>query len=378
MSRNYLLAVTTLMGTIIGVGLFTIPYITVVSGVLPLIFYMVILALVQNHLHLLYAEIVLSTKGAHRLPGYIEKYNGRWGKFVTLAVTIFSDFGAMLAYIIVGGLFLHQLLNPFFGGDQIIYASLLFFLEILIVFFGIRSIAGTEFIMTGLLFLIIVLISWKGSAFIRPDNYTLVNWQNIFLPYGPIFFAIGGMAAIPEVCKLLVGEKEKIKSAIAWGTYLSTALMLIFILVIVGLTGQHTTPDTLAGLGQVFGDGIIKIALVFGLLAIITSMICIAQASREVFWWDFKLDKNLSLALISLTPFLAYLAGLRDITKVVSLTGAFSGGILGVVVIYLIFKVKRKCDCVSAIKNKINKATGLGLSLLFVFGLIYEVWNILK
>jgi len=378
MSKNYLLAIATLMGTIIGVGLFTVPYVTTISGILPLIFYIIVLAILQNYLHLLYAEIVLATRGAHRLPGYVEKYNGRFGKFITLIITIFSDYGAMLAYIIVGGLFLHQLLNPILGGNLVIYTSILFLFEVLIVFFGIKLIAGAEFVMTGLLVLIIALISWYGLAFIKLDNYTLVNWQNIFLPYGPIFFAISGMAAIPEVCKLLAREKDKIKSAIAWGTYLSAVLMLIFVLAIVGMTGQNTTPDTLSGLNQIFGDGVIKIALVFGLLAIVTSMICIAQASREVFWWDFKLNKNLSLILACLVPFFIYLAGMRNITKVVSLTGAISGGILGIVAIYLIFKVKQKCELESAIKNKINKIAGFGLSLLFVLGLVYEIWNVLK
>lgn len=378
MSKNYLLAVATLMGMIIGVGLFAIPYVTSISGILPLIFYMVILAVVQNYLHLLYAEIVLSTERSHRIPGYVEKYNGRFGKFITLIITILSDYGSILAYIIVGGLFLHQLLNPILGGSLALYALVLFFLEVLIVFFGIRLIAGTEFIMTGFLILIIGLISWKGVAYINLDNYTLVNWQQMFLPYGPIFFAVSGMAAIPEVCKLLSKEKEKIKSAIALGTYLSAVLMLIFILVIVGLTGANTTPDTLSGLGQIFGDGTIKIALVFGLLAVITSMICTAQASREVFWWDLKLNKNLSLALACLIPFIAYSAGVRNITQVVSLTGAMSGGILGIVVIYLVFKIKKKCECDSVIKNKINKIIGLGLSLLFILGLIYEVWANLK
>ena len=378
MSKNYLLAVATLMGMIIGVGLFAIPFITTISGVLPLIFYMVVLAIVQNYLHLLYAEIVLSTKTTHRMPGYVEKYNGRLGKFFTLIITIFSDYGSILAYIIVGGLFLHQLLNPIFGGSLVFYASILFLLEVLIVYFGIKLIAGTEFIMTALLILIIGLISWKGLGYIKLDNYVLVNWQHMFLPYGPIFFAVSGMAAIPEVCKLLSKEKKKIKSAIALGTYLSAALMLIFILVIVGISGDSTTPDTLSGLGQIFGPGIVNIALAFGLLAVITSIICTTQASREVFWWDLKLNKNLSLVLAGIIPFLAYLFGVRNITQVVSLTGAVSGGILGIVVIYLVFKIKQKCECDSVIKNKITGLTGFGLSLLFILGLIYEVWATLK
>ena len=186
------------------------------------------------------------------------------------------------------------------------------------------------------------------------------------------------MAAIPEVCKLLAREKEKIKSAIAWATYSSAMLMLIFVLAIAGITGPKTTPDTLTGLSLVLGDSIINIILVFGLLAVITSVICIAQASREVFWWDYKFNKYSAWALACFIPFAIYLAGLRDITKVVGLTGAMAGGILGVVVIYLVIKIKQKGELESAIKNKMNKIIGLGLSLLFVLGLIYEVWNVFK
>jgi hypothetical protein len=196
------------------------------------------------------------------------------------------------------------------------------------------------------------------------------------LPYGPIFFAVGGSAAIPEVCKLLADKPAKIKSAIAWGTFGSAVLMLAFVYVVVGITGPSTTPDSLVGLGAVLGSGLTNLLLLFGLLVVATSMIVIAQSSREIFWWDFGLDKNISWALTCFFPFWLYLIGIQNLTKTVSLTGAVSGGILGIVVIILLLKIKKKCELNSPVKCFINNPISLILSAFFILGLFYEVWNV--
>lgn len=374
--KNYILAIATLVGTIIGVGIFTIPYVIVKSGIIALFVFMIFLGWVQYYLHLIFAEIVLSIKGQHRLPGYAEKYYGRTGKIATLVINLISDFGVIIAYIIVGGLFLHQLLNPLFGGSVIFYTTVLFIIQILIVLFGLRAVANSEFVMTAILILLIGFISWQGWRFVDFHNYTLFSWRGFLLPYGPVFFAVSGMVAIPEICQLLEQDKRRIKSVIAWSGFLSVTLMLIFIFVIVGITGNTTTPDTLIGLNSYWGDGIMKIVLLFGLLVVATSFILALEATREIFWYDFKMNKYWAWALASIIPFIFYLLGVNNITKVVSLTGSIAGGILGLVVILLILKVKRKCELKSPIKCKIDKISAVSLSILFLLGFIYEIWNV--
>src|SRR3989338_4416708 len=135
MSKNYFLAVATLMGTIIGVGLFAMPFIINQSGVLPLFVYMIGLAVIQYFLHLLFAEVVLSTGDNHRLPGFVEKYANKKNKKFAFLVEVIGAYGSILAYIIIGGLFLHQLLNPYFGGSILLYSTALFALVSLITFF---------------------------------------------------------------------------------------------------------------------------------------------------------------------------------------------------------------------------------------------------
>lgn len=377
MNKSYFHAIAILIGTTVGVGIFAIPYVISKSGIISLFIYMPLLGLVQYFLHLLYAEIVLSTKTKHRIPGYAEKYLNIRGKMFASIVSIVGAHGSILAYIILGGIFFHALLGDVFGGSILFYATVLFILESLIVLVGLRLIANVELIMVGMLIAVVALVAFRGWGSIDLANYDLINWKNIFLPYGPIFFAVSGLTAIPEICRLLAQKKEKIKSAIFFGTLIPVIITLIFVTVIIGITGARTTPDTLVGLNLILGDGVVRFALIFGLLSIITSFLVITQALREVYWWDFKMNKTASWALACGTPYLLYLIGLQNLTTVVSLTGAIVGSLVGIILILLALKIKKKKEQESVIINKINKPIAFALSLLFALGLVYTVWNVI-
>lgn len=374
-SKNYIKSIAILVGTIIGVGLFTIPYVINKAGILALFVYLPVLAIIEYFLLKIYVQVVLSTKKSHRLPGYVEKYFGKKYRFAALGISMLSNYGTLLAYIIIGGTFLHQLLSPILGGGIFVYATILFIIEIFVVLFGLKLIAKVEVLMTVLLVIVIGLIIGRGWGYVDLNNFSLISFENIFLPYGPIFFAIGGTSAVPEICRLLAKEKEKITRALGWGLTISTVITLIFAVMIVGVTGNATTPDTLVGLGLVFGDGITKLALIFGLLSITTSFLIAAQATREVYWWDFKINKTIAWALACFFPYLAYLFGVHDLTRVVSLTGAFTGGILGVLLIWLGIATRKNPEQKSVIKVNINKYIAFGLSFLFVIGLIYSCFT---
>ncbi len=376
MTKNYILAIATLMGTIIGVGIFTLPFVISQAGIISLLIYFPLLTYLQYILHLHFAEIILSTREKHRLPGYAEKYFGQSGRTAAFITEALGGYGSIIAYIIVGGIFLHQLLNPFLGGSLLLYTTILFMFEAGAVWFGLRLIANLEFIFTLLLVTVIGLIIFKGYNFINPDNYQLINLKHIFLPYGPVFFAVGGGAAIPEICRLLNNEKRKIKSAIAWGTFIPALMMMIFAITIIGITGLNTTADALSGLKIIFSGSMITLALLVGLFAIFTSFIVIAQALKEVYIWDLKINRTLAWFLACLIPYLLFLLGWNNLIKVVGFTGAVTGGLSGIILIWLLFKVKVKPDIKSPVKNKLTRIKACFLSLLFILGLIYEIWNL--
>lgn len=366
-----------MVGTIIGVGLFSIPFVVSRSGLIPLLVLLPVLAVVQYFFHKFYAEIVMADGERHRLPGYVAKYFGEKRKNLVLIVVLFAVYGSLLAYIIVGGIFAHQLLSPAWGGSVFFYTTALFLIQAIIVLFGLKLIARVEFYLTIFLLLTISLIFGESLNHFNPSNFSAVSWGLFFLPYGPIFFSVGGDAAIPEVCRLLAPDKKRVKKAIAWGTFVPAAVTLMFVVAVVGVTGTNTTPDALSGLSGIFSNGLIGLVLVIGLLAVITSFIAVAQATKEVFYWDLKIDKRISWVLALLPGYLLYLAGAENLTKVVSFTGAITGGLLGIILIWLFFRMKNGSAKGNLMETKLSRGMAIFLSLLFVAGFIYSFLEIL-
>jgi hypothetical protein len=311
------------------------------------------------------------------MPGYVGLYFGPRAKKAALVVSLIGKHGALLAYIILGGIFLNELLAPIFGDNLAVYSTVLFIFEAAIIFAGLKLIASVEFVMTGALVLVVALISWKSLGQVEPGHYFAANWQYLLLPYGPIFFAVGGQAAIPDVCKLLEDNKARIKSAIAWGTFVPAALTLIFVLVVVGVTGPATTADTLSGLNEVFDNGVITFALLFGLLSVVTSFLVIGQSMREVYWWDLNMNRNLAWILAAGAPFALFVLGFRDLTGVIGLTGSIIGGVFGIVLIVSLFRARKSRELDPVFRVKLNRQLAVVMSLFFVFGLLYEVWAFL-
>ncbi len=93
-------AMATLVGTVIGAGIFGIPYVIAKIGFLPGIFYLLILSALVLILNLIYGEIILRTHGDHQLTGYGEIYLGKRGKFLATLAIFTAAYGALLAYLI--------------------------------------------------------------------------------------------------------------------------------------------------------------------------------------------------------------------------------------------------------------------------------------
>ena len=102
-------AASILIGTIIGVGIFGLPYIAKESNLYLVIFYLLVLGLLTTTVHWFYAEIIISSRSKERLISYIKKYLGEKYSLVAKFTVLFSLLGALLAYIIVSGIFIEAL-----------------------------------------------------------------------------------------------------------------------------------------------------------------------------------------------------------------------------------------------------------------------------
>jgi len=371
---NIFQPLSVLVGTIIGVGLFSLPYIAVRSGVWLMLGYFLLLGGVIILIKLIYGEIVLRTKGIHRLPGYVGKYLGEKWKKVSFISNAIGLTGALLAYLLVGGNFLQSLFGQFFGGGRTLYTLVLFAVGATLIYFGIRSISVIESLSLVLFFVVLWLIFQKGSFLIETKNFLLGDWKYFFLPYGAILFSLSGTSLIPEVREMLGRRPQDLKKVIFWAIAIAVLVYLLFILIIVGITGQDTTPDAITGLKNIFGNGLVGLALVFGFLTVFTSFLTIGLTLKKILWYDMGFKKNLAWFLACFTPLALFLAGLDDFIAVISLVGGVFLGLDVALMILVYLKARKQGDLEPAYSLNLSRFLIYALILFFALGAVYEVW----
>jgi len=360
-------AIATLSGTIIGVGLFALPYVTLKVGFWVILGYFLVLGAVAILIHLFFGELALKTPDFKRLPGFAKFHLGNWGRNLAYISTILGLFGALLAYLIVGGEFFAELLSPIFGGNSLIYTLFYFSIGAALIFFGIKAIAKVEFWGLVLFLSILFAIFFRGKSFITIENlFPSLDFSYIFLPYGIILFSLWGAALIPEVEEMLGENKKLLKKIIPIAILIPIVVYLFFIYLILGITGPQTTESALTGLRNVLGDGIVSLALIFGLLTTFTSFIALGLTLKKVFWYDLKIGKNLAWAITCFLPLILFLIGIKSFIPVIAVVGGVMLGIDGILILLIYRKIKSKQFLVYP------------LFLILLGGIIYEIIYFLK
>ncbi|MCX6759371.1 MAG: hypothetical protein NT012_02305 [Candidatus Nealsonbacteria bacterium] len=355
-------AIAILSGTIIGVGFFALPYVTLKVGFWVILGYFLALGALVILIHLFFGELALKTPDFKRLPGFAKIYLGNWGQVAAYTSTILGIFGALLAYLIVGGEFLTELFLPIFGGSSLVYTLFYFVIAAALIFFGIKAIAKVEFWGLVLFFITLFAIFFQGKLFITIENlFPSPDISYIFLPYGIVLFSLWGAALIPEVEEMLGKEKNLLLKIIPIAILIPMIVYLFFIYLILGITGTQTTESALIGLRNVLGDGTVSLALIFGLLTTFTSFITLGLTLKNVFWYDLKIGKNIAFAITCFIPLVLFLIGIKQFIPIISFVGGVMLGIDGILILLMYRKIKPKQILVYP------------LFLILFGGIIYEI-----
>lgn len=370
------IAATTLAGTVIGAGILGIPYVIAKTGFLYGFILIILLGLAYLFLNLFLGEVVLRTKKQHQLPGYAEKYLGKWGKrAITLSMFI-GLYGALTAYLIGEGATLHSI----FGfGSPLLYTLIFFVITFLIIYRGIKATGKAELILISLLFLVVIFIGLFSFRQINPANLTHLDLAKILVPYGVIVFAYIGLPSIPEMQEELGKEKKLMKKAIIFGSVAPIILYLLFSLIIVGIVGlenfEMLEPNQrIATIAlSIYSHRILGIfANILAVLAMFTSFLTIGIALGEIFEYDYNLSRGLSLLLTFSLPLLIVIFNLTTFITVLGVTGAFAGGIDGILVILMYWRSKLLGDRKPEYSLKKHTVLGFVLMLMFAFGIVYQ------
>jgi len=367
---NFWLAVFSLVGTTVGAGIFSLPYVFLKAGFLiGLLEFIAIVAAVLL-IQLIIGEIALRTKGKKRFIGYAEQYLGhKWKLFVTIA-TLLGGVGVLLVYIILAGRFLSFIISQSAASSSLIFFAVWF----LFILAKPKMFGKTELIFSFSIISIIILISSFNIGYIDFNNFKSFNIDNILLPYGVILFAIAGYYVIPEMEDIIGTSKRKLKNAIIYGTLIPAAIYLFFIFIVLGVSGNLTSPDAISGLAGVLNSrAILLLGSFLGLLAVSGASLSYGIYIKETLWYDFKINKWLAWFLVGAAPLALFLAGARNLIMVIGIIGALFFAFQAVVVL-LIHKKSKSSEIKPDYEVNLPGFVYYLIGLVAIFGALLEVW----
>ncbi len=339
--RNFIRSIYPFIGSVIGVGIFGLPFVFAQTGFWIGFVHLIVLAIVNGVVLLTYADIVMNTSGHSRFSGLVKKYLGLHWSWLATVFMFCSAWGAMIAYIIIGGSFLEALFGSSTGWSLVAFQLIFFFVSAFLLIGGLGFISKLEAVFVFSLVLIIVLILLGAAPSADFSNLATVNWSNWFLPFGVVLFAFGGMAAVPEMADVLGREKSSLRRALLVGMVVVSIIYLAFAGVIVAVTGSATSEEGILGLGQILGNWVVIAGSLLGLFAVFTSFLVLGISIIDTLVFDFKRRYLSSWLLAIAVPFTVFLFGARDFIDVIGFTGAVLGGATGLLALYTYLKAKR-------------------------------------
>lgn len=367
-------AISILLGTVIGAGVFGIPYVMEKSGVAIGFLYLLVLGTAVFFIHLFFGEAILRTQGNMRLPGLSQKYLGSFAKKIAAISVVIGVIGALLAFLILGGHFLNVLLGDGFSQSQftlIFGAALSYF-----IFRGVRLIASIELLTNILFFSVIAVLIFFALPQFNISNVSIINAPNIFLPFGVILFSLIGWSAIPEIIDFLKSpqDKKKIKKVVAISTAVVILFYILFALVLIGVTGKNTTQDALSGLTPFLGNKVIFFGALAGLITLADSFLVLGLYLRNTFIYDFKLSNNLSALIVCGMPLILFLAGFRSFIAALGFTGTIIGVVEGILVILIFKRAKTLGDRQPEYDLKVSPLVLYFVAAVLVLGALTQIF----
>lgn len=373
-----LMAIATLVGTIVGAGILGIPYVVAKAGFLYGLILIVVIGLAFLFLNLCAGEIILRTREQHQLTGYAEKYLGSKGKKLMTFSMLVSIYGALTAYLIGEGSALHTIFSI---GSPVLYALIFFAIATFIIYKGMKATGKAELLLIVLLLVTVFAIGIFSYEKINPDNFTRFNPAFLFLPYGVILFASVGTPAIPELQEVLGKEKRYLRKVITIGSLIPIILYLLFTTIVVGIIGVENFDllepnERIATIAlKIYSEPLFgTFANLIAVLAMFTSFLTLGTALTEIYQYDYNFSHKISFVLTFTVPLLVFLFKLTTFIAVLGVTGAVAGGLDGIIIMLMYWKAKKHGNRAPEYSLKSHRIISYSLMLMFAAGIVYQLW----
>jgi amino acid permease len=320
--KNYLLPIGLLSGTIIGAGVFALPFVFNASGLTWGIIFLTLAALVYVFLHLMYADVIIRTPGEHRFVGYTKTYLGEIPSWMSIWITVVEMIFVLTIYLVISASFANLLIS--FGSD--LEKILIFwFLGSVAIFLTLKRIAFLEFLITfGIVAIIFIIFILGFKNFLGLSLFGLPgNFYQALLPLPPLLFALSGRVAIPSVINYFKGQPDSprlIKKTIIFGTILPAVIYTLFVFGVLGLS-LNVTEDAVSGLINQVPAAVLLLVGVLGIISLFSSYIIVGLDVNSILRYDLKFSRLFRFLAVVLGPLILYFSGFKQFLVLVSFVG---------------------------------------------------------
>ena len=373
-NKNFLYATAVLMGTMVGVGIFGIPFAFSKAGFWVGFLFLVFIGFITLLLNLMYGEVILRTHEEHQITGYTDKYLGPWFKRLIFFSVSLALYSALLVYMVIAGDFLNNIFSSVFYASPTSYSLVFFSVLSILVWLGIKRISWVELLLVGLFTLVVFLILGVGVNKIDLSNFSDIQYEFWFLPYGVLLFAFAGFSAIPIQRQVLMDQEKNLLKSIIFAVLFTGVLYLIFAFTVLGISGSITTPDAISGLYEFLGSKIVLLGSLFGILAVSTGYLMLGSAFLDMFHLDYNVSRNWAWFLVVAPPLILFWGGLRTFIDIISLAGSVAIGLEGIVLTFVYIKSKSKGDRVPEYSLELPKFIYYLLIFMFGAGIVYALF----
>lgn len=369
--KRFYTAVSILVGTCIGAGVLGIPYVASQAGFLVALGYIIVLGLIILTVNLYLGEIALRTKGNHQIPGYARRYLGKKGMMLLEFATIFGIYSAIVAYMLGIGESLSFLF--FKSSSYTIYIGVVVgILMSLLLWRGIKALKRYEKIGVSIILILLAVIFFIFIKDVSLSNIYYLNIANVFLPFGVVLFALMSFHAVPELEMVLHKNEKLMKKSLIVGTIIPVIFYIMFAFVVVGFKGLQTPEIATLALGPVF--------ILLGIFTMFTSYLALGNALEDNFRHDERMKRKNAWLLASIVPIGIFLLtrffNYFSFTRILSIGGVVSGGLIAVLILFMVKKAKQKGNRKPEYSIPVNWFIVGILTIIFVLGVLKEVFGL--
>ncbi|MEK7626680.1 MAG: aromatic amino acid transport family protein [Patescibacteria group bacterium] len=371
MNRELFSASSLLAGTILGAGIFSLPFVVGQLGFALGLFYFLVFGAVYAVLHLMFARLIMKEGPGHNFLHLTEKFFPRPFKIFADLIIIGETIFTLLVYLILVPAFV-RLVFPVSD----LWIVLAFWVAgSAFIFVKLGWLGWTEFLDVLCVLAIIAAILFLGGLHFENIPLFASAGQSVpfawLLPLGPFFFALYGRSAITKMIEIhgkavAAGREFLLEKAVWWGTFVPVALYIGFTAVVLAFN-PNVGPDTISSLSGL-SPLLSAVLALAGFITLWTSYFMIGLNLKDILVQDLRWSRVLSACAVVILPIALYLIGLRNFLEAIGIAGGF---FLALESIFIVAMWRKAFP-----ENRGRKFSPM-LYLVFLAAIAYQIVNFL-